>query len=281
MISIIFPIHNESKELVQETIDNIKSTVHVNHEIIIVDDSSDEILSFNDVKLIRHEENKGVGQAFDTGVKYAKYDNLILMGCDMRFEDNGWAENLLKEMTEYPKSITCTACVNYKPDKPFSLSEKYYGANLLMKFRNTILEAQWIREKRSSESYKIPCILGACYGIKKEFYNHVDGWFGHRQWGTLEPYISLKVNRFGGQTRIAPYIETGHIFKLKDSNFHGVEMTNIIYNKLLVLELLFEGEEKDDLFNHIPDTILKKKALALIEKMDLSDKIKEYQKLKV
>ena len=282
--SIVIPYHNEGLDFIKETIASIKSTIHSNYEIIIVDDLSDIpiIIEEENVVVIRNESNVGVGISFDNGVRIAKYDDLILMGADIRFENNRWAEMLIDEIQVHPKSIVCTACVNYKPNIPFANSKKYYGAKLLTRYLkiNTIFEAQWILSDESIDSHEIPCILGACYSIKKDWYNYIDGWWGHMKWGTLEPYISLKSILMGGSCRVIPECETGHIFKEKTSNFHRVEQSNIIYNKLLVSSLLFTDKLRDILQGFIPNTRLKIKGQILIDKIqnELESKRSEYLK---
>lgn len=278
MVSIIIPYHNEGVDFVQETLLSINKTVKIQHEIIIVDDFSDiPLIPITGVKVVRHLVNKGVGRAFDTGVTFANYDNIILIGCDVRFEKNNWAENLVEEINKYPKSLICTTCVNYKSGIAFKDSAKYYGANLLETFNKTVLEAQWITKPKDENSYEIQCILGACYIVKKEWFVYIDGWWGHKQWGTLEPYISLKSRLFGGSCRLAKYIEVGHIFKPKDGNFHKVDYSNLVYNKLLVLKLLFEGSQYNHLYNWIPNTVLKQRAQKTLDGLEgLEIKIAEY-----
>ena len=169
MISIIIPYHNEGKEFIEATLKSIRQTIDVVHEIIIIDDCSDIPLQLdNDVFICRHYKNYGVGRAFDTGIEFAKYENIILMGCDIRFMDNGWASKMQKEINSHKKSLICSAVV------PLTMEEylitdgqyevafnrervraKYHGAKINFlhdsiqspdrpdEFRS-ILDAQWL-----------------------------------------------------------------------------------------------------------------------------------------
>jgi hypothetical protein len=92
------------------------------------------------------------------------------------------------------------------------------------------------------DSFEIPCILGAFYGVKKAWYEYVDGWSLHKFWGTLEPLIGLKSWLFGGSNRTAPRIETGHIFK--KVGWHGTKQEALMYNKMLVATLLFDDYQR-------------------------------------
>lgn len=261
MTSIIITYHNEGLEFLWECISQIQETIDIpEYEIIVVDDYSDKVLPpITGIKIVRSEVNKGVGQAFDMGVANAVGENIILTACDMRFVKNNWASKLITAIDNNPKSLICTACVGLNPKKEHGMDFEFrrkvlrvYGAGLLIyhdkktnpkkdeSFRG-IIEAKW-QSQKGKEIYEIPCILGACYGVKKSWYEYIDGFWGHKQWGTLEPYISLKSYMFGGNCMVDPNIETAHIFKevgSVESQKHGITQDNIMYNKLLVVNLLF------------------------------------------
>jgi glycosyltransferase involved in cell wall biosynthesis len=261
ILSIIIPYHDEGIEFITTTINSIKETIDVEpYEIIIVDDFSDEPLQeIEGVTVLRHTENLGVGAAFDTGSKIAKSDNLFIMGSDIRFVKNQWASKIIEEIEKYPTAFICTSCIALL-EKNLNIEERRLvnvgnGATILMfhdhknnpkkpeNFRG-IIEAQWLKRlnNRDIDSFEIPCILGAAYGVKKSWYEYVDGWALHKKWGTLEPYISLKSWLFGGSCRIAPRIETAHIFKLVGT--HGTPQAKLIYNKLMVATLLFDDYKR-------------------------------------
>lgn len=258
-LSIIIPYHNEGKAFILETISQIRNTIDFpDYEIIVVDDFSDDPLSLNGVTVIRHNTNKGVGAAFDTGVAQAASDNLMLMGSDIRFIKNSWSTMLVNEIEEHPKSFTCTSCVALKAGEMDIEKRKNVntrtGATIIIyhdRFSNpkkldtfrSIIEAKWLSllNSRDVESFEIPCILGAAYGVKKSWYQYCDGFALHRKWGTLEPYISLKSWLFGGSCRVAPRIEIGHIFKTAGT--HGTTQDVMIYNKLMVARVLFYNHD--------------------------------------
>ena len=260
-LSIIIPYHDEGLEFISTTINSIKNTIDVEpYEIFVIDDFSKKPLEkIHGINIIRHKENLGVGAAFDTGAKLARSENLFLIGSDIRFEKNNWASQIVQEIENYPKAFTCTSCVALTAEK-MNISERRLinvanGATILIfhdkksnpkkeeSFRG-IIEAQWLPhlKNRDVDSYEIPCILGAAYGVKKEWYKYVDGWTGHKKWGTLEPYISMKSWFFGGSCRTAPRIETGHIFKPQGT--HGTSQETLLYNKMMIATLLFDDYDR-------------------------------------
>lgn len=308
-LSIIIPTHNEGIDFVSETVRNIKDTIDVPYEIIIIDDYCDKPIKIPGVKVVRHLSNKGVGAAFDTGVALAKYNSLFLMGCDIRFVKNQWASKMLTDIKEHPKSLICTSVVHLSagtPDLTFEVSRQnfvYNGATILMAYGKedwNILKAEWLpRESRllkkgldlsikmlspygvipSESSYQVPCILGAAYGVSKQWYNYIDGFWGHRKWGSLEPYISLKSWLFGGDCLTAPHIETGHIFNDTQGR-HKTGFENLAYNSMLVAWLLFEKEDREWLIRHLQkhEWVVKAKEMIADKRFDIMVKHNEYKK---
>ncbi len=297
--SIIVTYHNEGQGFIEECISQIINSVDIEHEIIVVDDCSLRPLKHIDgVKIIRNKHNEGVGFSFDIGVKNSKYENIILSACDMRFIKNNWVSKIVEEINNYPKSLLCTSCVGLNREKPENmdfekrrLRSKCYGATILMfhdsnsnprkeKTFRGIIEAKWNKPPIDrTQSYEIPCILGACYGVKKDWYNYIDGFWGHRRWGSLEPYISLKSWMFGGSCRCAPHIETGHIFKKNGT--HGTLQSDVLYNKVMIATLLLDDHQRLIDFLGSNGTVFKAKRQYENNKSVILSKKEEYNKKKI
>jgi glycosyltransferase involved in cell wall biosynthesis len=296
-LSIVIPYHNEGTEFITTTINSLKETIDVEpYEIIVVDDCSAIPLEpIKDVTVLRHDKNMGVGIAFDTGVKYAQSENIFLMGSDIRFAKNRWASQIVQEIETNPKSFICTSCVALHADaldiEKRRLVNVLVGATILMfhdkksnpakneGYKN-IIEAKWLPHirNRDIDSYEIPCILGAAYGVSKTWYDYVDGWSGHKKWGTLEPYISLKSWFFGGTCRIAPRIETGHIFKPVGT--HGTPQDALFYNKMMVATMLIEDYQR--LISFLPEnSIVKRSRIMYNENIDFILKKRQEYRAKI
>lgn len=320
MLSIIIAYHNEGSDFIAEAVYQIKQTCDVKYEIIIVDDHSENPLKFRleNVRVVRQPENKGVGQAFDTGIDYAKYNNIFLMGCDVRFSNNQWASKMVAEINKYPKALICTSVVNLSnslfelmqglPDDfpnrndPFNFAKQmskidlYRGASILFYMGDNesihhIIEAQWMPREflplRSrdyilpTECYEIPCILGAAYGTTKKWYKYIDGFWGHRFWGTLEPYISMKSWLMGGQCLVSPVIETAHIFNATGNHANEYQYGLYkSYNRMLTAWLLFPYTDARRLCDWLPDKDFVNEARDLIDNnfQSIEKKRNEYRK---
>jgi len=127
-----------------------------------------------------------------------------------------------------------------------------------------LFKAKWLMGKQKDEPYEIPCLLGAFYWTSKDYYRRLGGWdtmpgnmyCGHRQYGSLEPYISLKSWLMGGGCTLYPDIEAGHVFGRIDARNQfskGVRSAEWMWwNKLFMLEtMIFDQELRIKLYNFV------------------------------
>ena len=294
-LSIVIAYHDEGQDFINETVRQIQDTIDIdNYEMIVVDDCSRVPLEdMINVRVLRHAINLGVGEALRTGIWAAQSDNIWLQGADIRFIPNGWASNMIKEINEHPKALSCATCIGINKDDMDIASRRRRsrrnGARILFfhdhithpkmpkNFRN-ILEAQWLPVNQShTESYEVPCILGAAYGAKKKWLQYIDIWWGHRSWGTLEPYASLQSWLMGGSCRTVPSVETGHIFK--PSGTHGIKLHHLPYNKMLVATLMFEEQHADRLINFLGRNVQVRGGSDMFQEslLDITEKRKEFE----
>lgn len=124
MISIIFPCLNEEKAVgicIEKTLEIIKQN-NLDAEIIVVDnnsnDSSKSIIQSFPVRYI-FEKNRGYGNAYKTGIKYAKGDKVIMVDCDCSYDLN-----------EIPKFIKELENSNFVIGNRFNKLEKNSMSNL-------------------------------------------------------------------------------------------------------------------------------------------------------
>jgi glycosyltransferase involved in cell wall biosynthesis len=87
-VSIIIPAFNE-QDGIGEVLDSIQQTIDQNGikgEIIVVDDGSTdrtaEVVTSRNVRLVQHEANRGYGATLKTGIRYAKYDLMLITDAD-------------------------------------------------------------------------------------------------------------------------------------------------------------------------------------------------------
>ena len=88
-ISVVIPALNEEKSIGEE-LKNIKETMDragLEYEIIVVDDGSTDntariVEEFDYAELIKHDANRGYGEALKTGIRRAKFNSIVVTDAD-------------------------------------------------------------------------------------------------------------------------------------------------------------------------------------------------------
>ena len=100
MFSIVIPYYNKAK-YIQRCIDSVVNQTHKEFEIILVDDgATDNGLQFlNTEKVVNitiiHQQNKGVSETRNVGIKNAKYPYIAFLDAD-----DCWHHDYLKKVKE-------------------------------------------------------------------------------------------------------------------------------------------------------------------------------------
>ena len=117
LVSVIIPVYNRL-ELLPRTLKSVLNQTHGNLEIIIIDDgSSEDIKSVldkikdNRIHYIRHNINKGVAAAWNTGVNAAHGKYITFLGSDDEwFERN--IEKQIINLSERGKEYRVSYCLS-------------------------------------------------------------------------------------------------------------------------------------------------------------------------
>jgi glycosyltransferase involved in cell wall biosynthesis len=95
-LTVIMPIYNEANT-VNRIIEKVKSVNlgEIEKELIAVDDCSTDgthkiLEKIDDIKLVRHRENRGKGAAIQTGIKHATGDIVIIQDADLEYNPNDY-----------------------------------------------------------------------------------------------------------------------------------------------------------------------------------------------
>lgn len=106
LVSVIIPSYNGAKYL-SRSVESVLRQSYNNLELIIVDDgstdnTSDIVRKFDDERLIyiRHDKNRGLSQARNTGITRAKGDYIAYLDVD-----DEWHEDKLEKNVEFSKHL--------------------------------------------------------------------------------------------------------------------------------------------------------------------------------
>lgn len=109
MISVVIPLYNKEKYIL-ETLESVLSQTYEDFEVIIVDDGSmDSSLelakSVNDsrIKIVKHLKNKGLSAARNTGIIKSKRTVISLLDADDKWEPT-YLKEVVKLFEDFPKA---------------------------------------------------------------------------------------------------------------------------------------------------------------------------------
>jgi glycosyltransferase involved in cell wall biosynthesis len=218
---------------------------NMDYEIIVVLDGGERMeIKGDDVRVIHYGDNRGIGHALDTAVDAATTEQVLIMGCDVIFRDFD-VTGFLDIVRSNPMSLVCTTTIGAtQMDKHLDKSKvDRCGAELIWEVTPELnqmkdplpyrryLEAKWL-PRQSTGTYVVPCILGAFYGVNKQWYKNIKGFSQHRRWGNLEPLISMRSYMMGGDCKIASDYFMGHHF---GRDGHATRcVSSMLWNKMLM-----------------------------------------------
>lgn len=198
LVSILVSCYNVER-YIENLYNNIKAQTYTNIELIIVDDGSTdrtlELLnayfnSFQNTKIIRHNENLGLGAGRNTGLDNARGDYVyfydvddhmksnLIEQCVFQMEQNAFDYLIFGFDVQYPDSNICPETVSFQ-EKIFTTREEirknYVDCILLSKhgngfvwnkfFRRSFIEENGLRfgmqKIQQDEVFNIKAILSA------------------------------------------------------------------------------------------------------------------------
>ena len=158
-LSIIIPVYNEKKTIL-ELIKKVKEvSVKLEKEIIIVDDCSTdgttELLSkLKDVKVIFHKTNQGKGAAIKTALKHITGDIILIQDADLEYEPKDYPQ-LIKPILEGKTKVVYGS--RFKGKKILAKERwkipSHYIGNILLSLITTLLYGRYITDMETG--YKV------------------------------------------------------------------------------------------------------------------------------
>ena len=226
-ISIIIPLYNEEKTIIQ-LLEKIKYVLKNNYEIIIVDDgSTDNSLSLvraykrsnEKLKILYHEKNLGKGAAIKTAKNVISGRIVIIQDADLEYDPNDYLK-LVKPIREKKNKVVYGSRV--------SKNGRYNNKNFTSIFRiigNHILTAisNFFNKQKLTDAH-------TCYKVfDKDLFDKIileeDGF-------SFCPEITTKISKLGVEIIEIPIAYNGRNYK----DGKKIKFTDAIYALITILK---------------------------------------------
>lgn len=185
--SIIIPTYNSQKTIEACLSNIIEESKKLESEIIVIDDNSSDqtieiVKKFKNVKLIKLDNNKGVGNARNVGSKIAKHETLCFIDSDLVITSNSIV-NLIKKLNQSSNIGSVSAI-----QEMINLNTKDWSSNFVC------LKSCYGFENIEKETEFSVCTSEFCVITKKTLYR-VGGWKPFRNAGGEEFDLGYKINQ--------------------------------------------------------------------------------------
>jgi glycosyltransferase involved in cell wall biosynthesis/DNA-directed RNA polymerase subunit RPC12/RpoP len=217
---VIIAVRGEMPENLIATVKQAKRSTDV---CVVIDgeeagnECPEEVKGMARVLLVEGEP-VGCGYARHVGIESSKADVVIIMDGHMKLE-KGWHAKIMQHHKNRKNHVACCRCRHLDQDgKPIGDPDE---SGALIRYKSTephglkyALTAKWNPAKPSKG--KIPCILGACYSMRREWYKQIGSPLSIlRAWGGDEEVLSLATWIMGGTVYLLPVV-AGHIYAAKN-----------------------------------------------------------------
>jgi GT2 family glycosyltransferase len=234
LVSVVIPALNEGQNLV----DTVACVIENSHwpalEVIVVDDGSTdgsaEALSTNGSVRVVRGGGLGVAGARNRGAKEAQGEVLLFLDGHC-YVPPGWLAPLVAALEPADAGLAGPAFTNIADPRMRACGITWHDATL---------ENVWMPCGAAVEP--VPFHIGACQAVRADIFHALGGYErGMTRWGSEDIELCLRMWLCGYQVYAQPASLVYHLFRT--SRPYDVDMYNILYNRLRLALLHFEGDQ--------------------------------------
>tara|TARA_B100001057_G_scaffold497781_1_gene602886 strand:+ start:2412 stop:3422 length:1011 start_codon:yes stop_codon:yes gene_type:complete len=235
-VSIIIPTYNSGKILRQCIFSIIKHTDNIKHEIIIIDDASEDNSTFflkkkkiKNLSLYSMKKNRGVGFCRNFGAKKSKYNYLIYVDADLIIKKNS-----IKELFYSFKKNLNVGSVGAIPNLK-NLNKNDFSSNLV--FLRSVFGIYNLRKDSISSNIQSEFCL-----INKNYLFSLGGWKAYKKSGGEEFELGYKIENSGKKNILSSKAKYETYYADIFTRFKKMVRRTAIYLPILIGKKSFETE---------------------------------------